>query len=100
MNGKWTKGPWEIRKYKDPYGSRSVAVEIATDEIIIAKLGIELDEECAANAHLIAATPELYAALERLCGRLLMSDRDGECRITAEEGEMAEFALKKARGEL
>ena len=99
MSEKFTQGPWEIRKYKDPYGSRSVDVVIATDEIIIAQLGIELDEECAANAHLIAASPDLYAALERLYGRLLMSDRDGECRITAEDGAMAESALKKSRGE-
>lgn len=99
MSEKFTPGPWEIRKYKDPYGSRSVAVEIATDEIIIAKLGIELDEECAANAHLISAAPELYAALERIYGRLLMSDRDGECRITEEDGAMADAALRKVRGE-
>lgn len=56
-------------------------------------------EEHEANARLIAAAPELYAALERLYGRLIMSDRDGESHITAEEGEMAESALKKARGE-
>ena len=100
MSEKWTKGPWEIRKYKDPYGSRVMAVEILTDEIIVAKLGIELDDECKANAHLIAAAPDLYDALELIYGRLLMSDRDGGSRITAEDGEMAELALKKARGEL
>ena len=99
MSENWTKGPWEIMKYKDPYGGRNLAVEILTDDIIIAKLGIEIDEECAANAHLIAAAPDLYAALERIYGRLLMSDRYGESHITAEEGEMAEAALKKARGE-
>ena len=52
-----------------------------------------------ANATLIAAAPDLYAALERIYGRLLMSDRDGDARITDEAGAMAEFALKKARGE-
>ena len=41
----------------------------------------------------------LYVALERIYGKLLMSDRDGECRITAEDGAMAESALKKSRGE-
>ena len=53
-----------------------------------------------ANANLISAAPDLYAALELIYGRLLMSDRDGECRITAEDGEMAKLALNKARGEL
>lgn len=52
-----------------------------------------------ANATLIAAAPDLYAALERIYGRLLMSDRDGDARITDEDGAMAEAALKKARGE-
>ena len=51
------------------------------------------------TATLISASPELYAALERLYGRLLMSDRDGDARITEEDGAMAESALKKARGE-
>jgi len=52
-----------------------------------------------ANANLIAAAPDLYAALERIYGRLLMSDRDGDARITEEDGAMAEAALRKARGE-
>ena len=41
----------------------------------------------------------LYAALERIYGKLLMSDRDGDAHITEEDGAMAEAALKKARGE-
>lgn len=45
------------------------------------------------------AAPDLYAALERLYGKLLMADRDGEVWITEEDGEMALNALKKARGE-
>ena len=52
-----------------------------------------------ANANLIAAAPDLYAALERIYGRLLMSDRDGDAHITEEDGAMAEAALRKARGE-
>ena len=46
-----------------------------------------------------AAVPDLYAALERIYGRLLMSDRDGDAHITEEDGAMAEAALRKARGE-
>ncbi|MDY0227199.1 MAG: hypothetical protein RBR38_10260 [Desulfomicrobium apsheronum] len=51
------------------------------------------------TASLIAAAPDLYAALERIYGRLLMSDRDGDAHITEEDGAMAEAALRKARGE-
>ena len=52
-----------------------------------------------ANANLISAAPDLYAALERIYGRLLMSDRDGDAHITEGDGAMAEAALRKARGE-
>ena len=51
------------------------------------------------TGHLASAAPDLYAALERLYGKLLMADRDGEVWITEEDGEMALNALKKARGE-
>ena len=100
MSEKWTKGPWEIRKYKDPYGSRVMAVEILTDEIIVAKLGIELDDECKANAHLIAAAPEMYEALK------IMVELHGNTNVMPTEQahrenaavRMAISALKKARG--
>lgn len=103
MSEKWTKGPWEIRKYKDPYGSRNLAVEILTDEIIIAKLGIEIDEECAANAHLIAAAPEMYALLERVKDELvyhLSFSENAKLAVKAESFGVEIFSLlKKARGE-
>lgn len=105
MKENWTKGPWFVRdlsptKDGHPYfivqaGGPDIGDGWVDDEYFSIS-GIMTRE----TASLISAAPELYAALERLYGRLLMSDRDGECRITAEEGEMAEFALKKARGEL
>ena len=103
MSEKWTTGPWivEVGTEDDDQGTVYVChPETSCPETVICKFENYNDEQDRGNAHLIAASPELYAALERLYGRLLMSDRDGECRITAEEGEMAEFALKKARGEL
>ena len=87
MSENWTKGPWSRIKW-DIIGSdnsRTCRV-IPWDES-------GCHEEDVANANLIAAAPELYEALELIYGRLLMSDRDGECRITAEDGEMAKLAL-------
>ena len=95
----WTKGPWV---FTAPIGAEHAEVRDKGGRRIAVTIGsypMRTRTEDA-NAHLIAAAPDLYAALERIYGRLLMSDRDGESHITAEEGEMAESALKKARGEV
>ena len=94
MSEKWTPGPWAVNgdKIETTYGTLRRRVAIVDDGA-----GIENPE---ANANIISAAPDLYDALELIYGRLLMSDRDGWSRITAEDGEMAELALKKARGEL
>ena len=64
------------------------------------EVGIGISEaEQRANAHLIAAAPDLYEALNRIYNKLLISDRDGESHISEEDGEMARTALAKARGE-
>lgn len=95
MSAKFTRGPW---------GERAIAKALRAahkhDGSWIDELGDGENMPDEDDAHLIAAAPELYDALELIYGRLLMSDRDGECRITAEDGEMAKSALNKARGEL
>lgn len=112
MSEKWTKGPWEY----DNRGSSVWQTEGKKDGCMVADVrgwgyltGLaspgkvpehEAIEIMDANGRLIAAAPELYAALERIYGLLLMSDRDGECRITEEDGAMADAALRKVRGEL
>lgn len=104
MSENWTKGPWFVRDLSPTRDGHPYFIVQAggpdigdgwVDGEYFSLSGVMTRE----TATLISASPELYAALERLYGRLLMSDRDGECRITAEEGEMAEVALKKARGE-
>jgi hypothetical protein len=102
MSEKWTKGPWEIREYKDPYGRREVAVEIMKDDMIIAKLGIETDPECEANKHLIAAAPDMYEMLMHIKDKVLypMSHMGGDFAMFGEGfGIATNELLKKARGE-
>jgi len=60
----------------------------------------QLTTNAVEDAHLIAAAPELLEALERIYGRLLMADRDGEVHITDGDGEMARRAIAKARGDV
>lgn len=88
----WTKGPWNVNgdKIESTIGACRARIAIIDDGA---------GTNPTANAHLISAAPEMYEALERIYGRLLMSDRDGECRITEEDGAMADAALRKARGE-
>ncbi|HSW65237.1 MAG TPA: hypothetical protein VLH56_18295 [Dissulfurispiraceae bacterium] len=97
MSEKWTKGPWCLR---DGNINDATGKTIRVHGVALPCGYVPENDESYGNTRLIAAAPELYDALELIYGRLLMSDRDGECRITAEDGEMAELALKKARGEL
>ena len=98
MSEKWTKGPWILERHDH----HSYTLDVVNgEECAIGEIYVDWDgeEEGTANAHLAAAAPDLYAALELLYGKLLMADRDGEVWITDEDGEMALNALKKARGE-
>jgi hypothetical protein len=94
---KFTKGPWEVDLSSplDPKVATSLGGWIATE------LDWPLSPVAAdANAHLIAAAPELYAALERLVDRL-DSHFGGPSRSSDwEEQEDARKALAKARGEV
>ena len=90
---KFTPGPWS---------ERAVAAALRAahkhDGSWIDELGDGENMPDETDAGFIAAAPELYEALERIYGRLLMSERDGDAHITEEDGAMAEAALRKARG--
>jgi hypothetical protein len=58
----YTKGEWKVFHYGD-VGQKPSAISVITDdEKLLCKLGIQKEWE--ANAHLIAAAPELYEALK------------------------------------
>lgn len=91
---KFTPGPWVV--YRD----------MPTD-VVVSKSGecslATLDCGCGdrntqrANAHLIAAAPELYEALDACLGLILNQEmQDG---FESQQGHMARAALAKARGE-
>jgi len=60
----YTKGEWKLTKDK-----RQIWVGDGTDKMCVAYLGIKgmslPDDECIANAHLIAAAPDMYEALRQ-----------------------------------
>jgi hypothetical protein len=96
METKWTKGPWVATPrgtYNDFDGDSSLILgDDCTQRIaIIQNDGTDEDE---ANAHLIAAAPELYEALYEI----IKSGEIPYCQ-TSPLVIKANAALKKARGE-
>jgi len=99
MSEKFTPGPWRVNTDYGQIGdvTNEDGTPVAYSQQVLGDTITQSRRK--ANAHLIAAAPDLYAALERIYGRLLMSDRDGDAHISEEDGAMAEAALRKARGE-
>lgn len=97
MTGKWTPGPWEARfrfGRKTTVAGRQRFPICDTSTAPLAESNTQRDE---ANAQLIAASPAMADALERLMGRLCgdsMSDQDRR-----DAYEIAERALSQALGE-
>lgn len=102
---KFTPGPWE---YHDHSFGEIVVYKPGDDEGAICVLDADVDgyawrsyysgsEEQKCNTSLIAAAPELYAALESLLSRISL-DVDSK-NWFIDEQKAAEEALAKARGE-
>ena len=93
----FTPGPWII----DPDETLPLAV-IVDDEngTGIAEISVkprrEASAEVVANANLIAAAPELYAALDAIVGRIWEHDERTEFYKAEDRGRAT---LAKARGE-
>lgn len=109
---KFTPGPWKHLETKQSNSDRSSIFSILqTDNEFSATYGYIADvyvgcvgsqettlEEGDANAHLIAAAPELYEALYELTD-LVDALVSGEYRPDSFTTQPAHAALKKARGE-
>lgn len=98
---KWTPGPWVVRDcpmeraatdLKDNGGIKLIDYK---DEKYEGTLAIVQTELSQANAHIIAAAPELYTALEELM-TLVELEFDA---YNYQEQVNARAALAKARGE-
>ena len=102
--GNWPKSPWFVREFGktqdgDDYhfvqaGGPSVGDGWDDDGKYMVISGVISRDA----ANLISAAPDLFDALQKIYGKLMMSDRDGDAIITKEEGSLAEAALAKAMG--
>jgi hypothetical protein len=86
VSAQHTPGPWKVRK--SPHGRRYLCVQIGKDE---AYTTLELEP---ADARLIAAAPDLLAALEAIFG----SNGEGQLVITDGIADKARAAVAKAMG--
>jgi hypothetical protein len=100
MRTKWTPGKWKVEQYDQPVticGQNVPCFEVESedDECWIAKVQDHCDcigtPEGNANAHLIAAAPELYEALAELHDWIQQSGQSAHLA-------KARAALAKARG--
>ena len=101
---KFTPGPWSLDN-NDVRDEAQAVLRDATGCIVADAFTMDRTGECEANAHLIAAAPELYEALEDCMTALepyddakprdWKSDRENLRRVY----QSARFALAKARGE-
>lgn len=94
---RWTSGPWSKSYWIEQPGNRYKPM-VAAGGVTVAithPAPICQQDECEANAHLIAAAPELYEALESLV-RCIDETRGSNANDAL---HAAETALAKARGE-
>jgi hypothetical protein len=92
MKNSWTPGPWRTESRGGSYPV-SVVSSDRPDKIVGPFCGGSTPEDTA-NAHLIAAAPDLYEALDAL-----VSPRHGHSNLCKCPWCNARAALAKARGE-
>ena len=99
MKTQHTPGPWHVATRRNEFhservfaGSRYIACIGGSDDTV---------DEQKANAHLIAASPELLEALEDVTDRLDWLNSDDNARIMeATDKARSAIAKAKARGEI
>jgi hypothetical protein len=91
-----TPGPWFAELDLEPMGGRLARAVMAQDAFVAYALyDDEDDDRAAANAHLIAAAPDLLKALEAVGLAQHIDNKSNWFRAT----ELTNAALAKARGE-
>jgi hypothetical protein len=90
----YTKGPWAVDKN---FPTDVLGFDRA---VLIQSEDIPDDEESRANAHLIAAAPELLQAIERLLNTPALAKPENLNNHDASALNEAYQAIKKARGSL
>lgn len=100
MSGKWTPGPWHVATAIRGNGEQLIRNAQTPPQLIATVIESHRDHIARDNANLIAAAPELYAALKELVSAYTGSvgTAAGHTRLL-DALDAAETQLAKARGE-
>lgn len=94
---KHTPGPWFINGPFDHDNDLFIRTSIDGENFDIANLSCDETEDTKANASLIAAAPDLLAALEFIVNDLIAPGEDAHLSVDGYNKACA--AIKKAKGE-
>ncbi len=90
---KHTPGPWEIKRHYDScYKNISAQKHTELAQVVWCMEDEDRSPECEANAHLIAAAPDLLEALQNL-----LKVHEGEGGTQHHAGYIARAAIAKAK---
>jgi len=84
-----TPGPWQVAGQHEEHGAGGVILSVPKDKFIAGLSVAIYGEESKANARLIAAAPDLLAALERIAGFTYDGEKD-------EDGQEYEMSIDDA----
>lgn len=96
---KFTPGPWKFDGEESAYYDLPTLNILDKDGDIVAGAVDYIDESSLPNAHLIAAAPDLYNALENVMHEIQFLGDEEHYFGTTERFDAARAALAKARGE-
>lgn len=92
-----TQGPWVVEPITNEEEAYGVYASAENAFVAVTPWGPNTEE----NAHLIAAAPDLLAALQYLLAQTIEADEDASIGLTEGEEEaaqMARAAISKAKG--
>lgn len=95
---KFTAGPWSFDQYGAIVDKNGETIRVRASVSIPMSMSVPIGDEARPNAHLIAAAPELYAALVKCLN--FIENTESELGIQLTSGMEARAALAKARGEV
>ena len=96
---KWTQGPWRVEAWDEASGQARVAQRVRGPGPDDWGRSVWMYTGSEADAHLIAASPDLYEALQLMVYRFESHLEGKPVRDADEVLRAANLALRKARGE-